>query len=105
MIDFEVSAKQRSRQAAAREFAALHIAPIAGMIDRAGGFPWEVVEKGVRAGFTTMLIPLAYGGRGYDNLSAGLVLEELGAACAGLATIFGASVLGTGPIILLGSEE
>ena len=33
------------------------------------------------------------------------MLEELGAACAGFATIFGASILGTGPIVLLGSEE
>jgi len=64
-----------------------------------------VVEQGVRAGLTTMLIPAAYGGGGFDNLSAGLVLEELGAACAGLATVFGASILGTGPIVLLGGEE
>ena len=105
MIDFEPSAEQRARQQMARAFAQRHVAPIAVAVDREDRFPWEVVEQGVRAGFTTMLIPAAYGGGGFDNVSAGLVLEELGAACAGIATIFGASLLGTGPIVLLGSEE
>ncbi len=105
MVDFRLSDEQRARQAQAREFAERHIAPVAQAIDRADAFPWEVVERGVRAGLTTMLIPAPYGGGGFDNLSAGLVLEELGAACAGLATVFGASILGTGPIVLLGSEE
>lgn len=105
MIDFELSAEQRARQDNARQFAARHITPIASTVDRDAAFPWSVIEEGIGVGFTTMLIPTAYGGQGYDNLSAGLVLEELGAACAGIATIFGASVLGTAPIILLGSEE
>ncbi|MFN8628391.1 MAG: acyl-CoA dehydrogenase family protein [Candidatus Binatia bacterium] len=104
MIDFEPSAIQRSRQEAAREFTTQHVLPVAAAIDREGEFPWDLVEKGVRAGFTTMLIPTAYGGGGYDHVSAGLVLEELGAGCAGVATIFGASILGVGPIVLLGTE-
>ncbi len=105
MVGFELSDEQRDRQARARAFIEREITPVVAAIDQDGSFPWPVVEKGVRAGLTTMLIPKAYGGGGYDNLSAGLVLEELGAACAGLATVFGASILGTGPIQLLGSEE
>jgi len=105
MIDFELSAEQRARQDNARQFAARHITPIASTVDRDAAFPWSVIEEGIGVGFTTMLIPTTYGGQGYDNLSAGLVLEELGAACAGIATVFGASVLGMAPIILLGSEE
>jgi len=105
VVDFKLSDEQRARRAKAREFAVTRLAPVASAIDRSDVFPWEVVEQGVRAGLTTMLIPAAYGGGGFDNLSAGLVLEELGAACAGLATVFGASILGTGPIVLLGGEE
>ncbi len=105
MIAFELSDEQRTRQAWAREFAETYIAPVAAAVDREECFPWDVIEKGVRAGLTTMLIPATYGGGGFDHLSAGLVLEELGAACAGIATVFGASVLGTGPIVLIGSEE
>lgn len=105
MIDFELSVGQRTIREKAREFAADHIKPITEEGDREHHFPWDVVEKGVRAEFTTMLIPTAYGGAGYDNLSAGLVLEEFGAACAGIATVFGASILGAGPIVLLGTEE
>jgi len=104
MIDFHLSDEQRARQAAAREFAIQEIAPVATRVDQGHDFPWELVEAGVRAGWTTMLIPAAYGGGGFDHISAGLVLEELGAACSGVATIFGASILGTGPIVLLGSE-
>lgn len=105
MIGFELSVEQRARQEWAREFAEQEIAPVATAIDRADDFPWPLVESGIRKGFTTMLIPAIYGGGGFDNLSAGLVLEELGAACAGVATIFGASILGIGPIVLLGTEE
>ncbi|HVN87441.1 MAG TPA: acyl-CoA dehydrogenase family protein [Candidatus Binatia bacterium] len=105
MVDFDLSDEQRARQTAAREFAARHITPVASAIDRGHDVPWDVVEAGVRAGWTTMLVPARYGGGGFDNLSAGLVLEELGAACSGIATLFGASILGTGPIVLLGSEE
>lgn len=104
MVSFELSDQQRSRQATARDFAQKHICPVAAAIDSGSCSPRDVVEKGIRAGLTTMLIPEAYGGGGFDNLSAGLVLEELGAACPGVATIFGASILGTGPIVLLGTD-
>ena len=105
MISFELSSEQRSRQMWAREFAMHYITPIASRADREHEFPWDVVQEGVRAGLTTILIPTAYGGKGYDNVSGGLIFEELGRACAGIATIFGASILGSGPIVLLGSEE
>ena len=104
MVGFQLSEVQRERQGRARAFVDSVLAPAAAAIDQSNEFPWDVVEQGVRFGLTTMLIPAAYGGGDYDNLSAGLVLEELGAACAGLATVFGASILGTGPIVLLGNE-
>jgi alkylation response protein AidB-like acyl-CoA dehydrogenase len=105
MIDFKLSTEQRARQAMAREFAERHIAPIAASVDRDQQFPWEVIERGILAGLTTMMIPAAYGGGGFDHLSVGLVLEELGAACAGMASIFGAALLGSAPIVLLGTED
>ena len=105
MIDFELSAAQRFRRDKAREFASECIAPIADSVDRNHQFPIEAVERAARIGLTSMLIPSAYGGAGYDNLSAGVVLEELGAACSGLATVLGASILGAGPIVLLGTES
>jgi butyryl-CoA dehydrogenase len=104
VINFDLSATQRLRRDKAVEFAAQCIAPIADLVDRHHEFPWETLEEAARLGFTSMLIPAAYGGAGYDNLSAGLVLEELGAACSGLATVLGASILGVGPIVLLGTE-
>jgi len=104
MVGFQLSDIQRERQARARAFIESTLTPAVAAIDQQDEFPWDIVEQGVRFGLTTMLIPAAYGGGDYDNLSAGLVLEELGAACAGLATVFGASILGTGPIVLLGNE-
>ncbi len=105
MIDFKLSPEQRARQAMAREFAESHIAPIAASVDRDHRFPWDVVERGIRAGLTTPMIPAAYGGGGFDHLSVGLVLEELAAVCAGMATIFGAALLGSAPIVLFGTED
>jgi acyl-CoA dehydrogenase len=104
--DFTLTAEQRAIQEKAREFATREIAPVALAIDRDHReFPWPVVERGIAAGWTTMLIPRRYGGGGVDQLTGGLVLEELGAACAGFATVFGASNLGLAPLVLQGSEE
>jgi alkylation response protein AidB-like acyl-CoA dehydrogenase len=106
MSGFALREDQRRVQEQAREFAEREIAPAALAVDRAPyPFPWAVVERGIRAGWTTMLIPARYGGGGFEQLTAGVVLEELGAACAGFATIFGASNLGVAPLLLQGTEE
>lgn len=105
MVDFELSDEQRAFRDLARDFARQEIAPIAAEYDEREEFPLPVLERAHRAGLLNLEVPEEYGGAGLGTLDICLVAEELGAACAGIAT----SLLGNGlallPIILFGTDE
>jgi alkylation response protein AidB-like acyl-CoA dehydrogenase len=105
MVDFELSAEQQAFRDLARDFARKEIAPIAAECDERGEFPLEVLKKAHRAGLLNLEVPEEYGGAGLRTLEVALIAEEIGAACAGIAT----SLLGNGlallPIILYGTAE
>lgn len=94
-------------QAEAREFADTHVRPIAQETDRlADGDPsyfnWDVVRAGARAGMLDLLVPSPAGGAGGLAVQCAIVMEELCAACPGIANIFGAHALGIAPLLLDG---
>ncbi|MBI2890832.1 MAG: acyl-CoA dehydrogenase family protein [Nitrospirae bacterium] len=67
----------------------------------------EVLRKGARAGWLTLLVPTRYGGefRLMDFFRHGLLkgvvfTEELAAACSGVAVLYGAHTLGLLPLFL-----
>ncbi len=105
MVDFELSEEQRAFRDLARGFARQEIAPIAAECDEREEFPIPVLERAHRAGLLNLEVPEEYGGAGLSTLDICLIAEELGAACAGIAT----SLLGNGlallPIILYGTDE
>lgn len=105
MVEFELSEEQQAFRDLAREFARREIAPIAAEYDERGEFPLEVLGRAHRAGLLNLEIPEEYGGAGLGTFEISLIAEELGAACAGIAT----SLLGNGlallPIILYGTPE
>ncbi len=92
-----------------REWAEKEVAPVADRIDSSAhdNFNWELLKKGAEAGYVTNFIPSNYGGgasmldfiRG-GTYAGAVILEELAAACPGVAVIFGAHLLGLLPIIL-----
>lgn len=91
----------------AREFADVHVRPRALEIDRlaehdARYFDWDVVRAGARCGLLRLLVPKPAGGAGGLSVEASLVMEELSAACPGIANIFGAHALGISPLLVLG---
>jgi alkylation response protein AidB-like acyl-CoA dehydrogenase len=91
----------------AREFADRRLRPRALEIDRLAGlepsyFDWEIVREGAGLGLLEMLIPKEAGGAGGLAVHAGVVMEELCAACPGIANIFGAHALGIAPLLLDG---
>ena len=105
MVDFELSAEQQAFRDLARDFARQEIAPVAAECDERGEFPLEVLKKAHRAGLLNLEVPEEYGGAGLGTFETALIAEEIGAACAGIAT----SLLGNGlalmPIILYGTPE
>ncbi|MEU3713668.1 acyl-CoA dehydrogenase family protein [Streptomyces catenulae] len=70
--------------------------------DRAAAedFDWELVRKGHQAGLLRLVVPKEYGGLGLGVLGVAVALEEIAAACAGTALIFGATLLGQAPVLL-----
>lgn len=94
----------------AHRFAEEHVRPRALEIDRRTGedpswFDWDLVRAGARHGMLNFLIPKPAGGGGGLSTQAAVVMEELGAACPGIALIFGAHALGISPLLLGGPSQ
>ncbi|MFJ1747397.1 acyl-CoA dehydrogenase family protein [Streptomyces sp. NPDC088116] len=85
-----------------REFVDKDVRPRVAENDRAAfdDFDWELVRKGHEAGLLRLVIPKEYGGLGLGVLGVAVALEEIAAACAGTALIFGATLLGQAPVLL-----
>jgi butyryl-CoA dehydrogenase len=97
-------------RARARRFADEHVRPRALEIDRRTGedpswFDWDLVRAGGEAGMLSLLIPKPAGGAGGLATQAAVVMEELCAACPGIALIFGAHALGISPLLLGGPSQ
>lgn len=65
-----------------RKFAESEITPVAEQYDREQVFPAALLEKMAAEGFLGATIPQEYGGRGWDQVTAGLMYEEIGRACS-----------------------
>lgn len=105
MVEFALSEQQEELRRVAREFAQKEIAPVAMHYDRTGEFPWEVYRKAYDVGLLNPSVPSEYGGGGLSALECCLIIEELGAACAGITTSIMVNDLGLMPILVGGSEE
>ena len=103
-VDVRELERLRSR---ARRFTEVHVRPRALEIDRRTGedpgwFDWDLVRAGGEHGMLSFLIPKPAGGMGGLATQAAVVMEELCAACPGIALIFGAHALGISPLLLAG---
>lgn len=91
-----------------RLFTARHVRPRALEYDRrvaadTSDFAWDVARAGSREGLFTLILPAAAGGDGNQFCTrSSLVMEEISAGCAGVATIFGAHALGVSPLVMAG---
>lgn len=94
-------------RAEVREFVDSHVRPKVGDNDRAApaDFDWDLVREGHDRGLFRLVIPQEYGGLGYGVLGVAIALEEIAAACAGTALIFGATLLGQAPVLLSGDPQ
>lgn len=98
------AARTRAR---ARAFAERYVKPRALELDRRIGadptyFDWDLVRAGLAYRLLSEVIPRQVGGRGGLSLNGAVMLEELAAACPGVANLFGAHALGILPLLLTG---
>ncbi len=105
MVDFKLTEEQVRLRELARDFAQREIKPLAAELDRDQRFSQEIVDKYHAIGMLHNAVPEKYGGGGLTSLEGCVVAEELGAACAGVASYLGANILGLTPLLIAGSPE
>jgi acyl-CoA dehydrogenase len=105
VIGFSLSDDLVEIQAKARKFAQEEILPIAAEYDRKGEVPPGIAAKAKAAGLINVTVPREYGGMGYGALQSAIIVEELGAACAGISVTILVNGLALTPIQLFGTEE
>ena len=88
-----------------RDFVEKEVIPRARQVDESGEFPWETLRAMAPLGLLGLNIPEKYGGAGADQLSAAILLEEIGRGCGSTGLIVAAHLgLACGPLALFGSE-
>ena len=90
-MDFRLTEEQEMTRDMVREFAQNEVKPVAWELDHKHDpkdcIPWDLIKKASALGLRTAAIPEKWGGEGVDYLTLAIILEELGAADHGFATI------------------
>ncbi len=90
-----------------RTWAQERLAPAVQRLDAADAadFDWDLVQEGHDLGLTRLVVPKQFGGLGYGEFGVAVALEELAAVDAGMALVFGATMLGQAPVLLSGDPR
>jgi acyl-CoA dehydrogenase len=104
-ISFELSDEQKALRELAREFAEKEIRPKAAEYDEHSRHPADMIGKAHEIGLMNLHVPEEYGGLGLPIFEGMLVGEELAWGCSGIAVSIVANMLGSGPVMLAGTED
>jgi acyl-CoA dehydrogenase len=104
-MDFDLTEEQKALQMKAREFAVKEILPFAASYDEAELMPLSIIKKACKVGLSNITIPKEYGGQGLGLMESVIVVEEIAAACPGIATSIFDNDLGAAPIVIGGKKE
>jgi acyl-CoA dehydrogenase len=104
-VSFALTDEQKELRALAREFATKEIRPKSADYDERSHHPDDLIVKAHSVGLMNLHVPEEYGGLALSSFDGMLVGEELNWGCSGIGTSIGANGLGSGPVILAGSEE
>lgn len=106
MIGFQMNKEQNRQVSLVRQLAQDKIAPLALEMDQAqGDFNWHFINLLAEENLIAPIIPIEYGGRGLGYLTLAMLIEEIAAACAGLAAAMVGTMHGILPIIIGGAEQ
>ncbi len=102
---FELDDEHKALQAMVRDFVDQEVAPRARHVDETGEYPWDTLRKMAPLGLLGLNIPEEYGGAGADQISAAILIEELGRGCGSTALIVAAHLgLCCGPLNRFGTH-
>jgi acyl-CoA dehydrogenase len=99
-----LSEEQESLKVEVRKFVAKEISPVASKYDASGEFPFEIFKKAHSLGFMNLTLPDKCGGASLSIFDTCLIIEELAAGCAGMATSILANDLALLPINVGGTD-
>jgi len=102
---FFLSEEQQALQSEARKFASQEMLPAAASFDKSGEFPAEILKRAHQFGLMNLYQDESFGGTGLSLFDSCIVIEELSAACSGMATSIVANDLALSPIKLFGTDE
>ena len=104
-VSFALTDEQRELRALAREFAEKEIRPKAAEYDEHSTHPADVIAKAHELGLMNLHVPAEYGGLELSTFDGILIGEETNWGCSGMGTAIGANGLGSGPVIIAGTDE
>lgn len=78
----DLTPEQRAARESFRAFAVERIAPFADLWDREGAIPRELIGELSARGWLGSVLPSEAGGAGFDRITYGLLIEEIGRACS-----------------------
>ncbi|MDQ2982506.1 MAG: acyl-CoA dehydrogenase family protein [Actinomycetota bacterium] len=104
-VCFALTDEQRELRALARDFAEKEIRPKAAEYDEHSTHPADVIAKAHELGLMNLHIPAEDGGLELSTFEGILIGEETNWGCSGIGTAIGANSLGSGPVILAGTDD
>jgi acyl-CoA dehydrogenase len=104
-VSFALTDEQKGLRDLAHDFAAKEIRPKEADYDDRMHHPTDVIAKAHELGLMNLHVPEQYGGLGLGAFDGMLIGEELYWGCAGIGTSITANGLGSGPVIIAGTDE
>jgi acyl-CoA dehydrogenase len=104
-VSFALSDEQKALRELARDFAEREMRPRAAEYDENSTHPADVIAKAHEVGLMNPHVPEELGGLGLPGFDGMLIGEELSWGCAGMTVSIIANTLGSGPVLIAGSDE
>jgi acyl-CoA dehydrogenase len=104
-VSFALTDEQKALRDLAHDFSVKEIRPKEAEYDEKMQHPVDVIAKAHELGLMNLHVPEEYGGLGLGCFDGMLVGEELYWGCAGIGTSVSANGLGSGPVIIAGTDE
>lgn len=86
-MNFELSPKQEEFKKEFRNFVKEELLDYVNAYDKAGFIPREAIDKLAAMGYLGATIPEEFGGRAMDQVSYGILNEEIGRACSSIRSL------------------
>jgi acyl-CoA dehydrogenase len=102
---YVLNEEQQALRDEAKKFAVGEILPHAATLDESAEFPREILKKAQTLGLMNLTLDDSLGGTGLGLFDTCLILEEVAAGCAGVATSLVANDLALTPINLYGNDD